>query len=50
FCRALYDYEPPDDVCLPFRRNGIIEVLTQRTSGWWDGILGDERGWFPADY
>lgn len=50
FCRALYDYEAQDPSALSFRQNDIIEVLTQQPSGWWDGLLGDERGWFPSNY
>ncbi|GLB38510.1 putative guanine nucleotide exchange factor for Ras-like small GTPases [Lyophyllum shimeji] len=50
FCRALYDYEAQDPSALSFRRGDIIEVLTQQPSGWWDGLLGDERGWFPSNY
>ena len=50
FCRALYDYEAQDASALSFRRDDIIEVLTQQPSGWWDGLLGIERGWFPSNY
>ncbi|KAF8237166.1 ras GEF [Tricholoma matsutake] len=50
FCRALYDYDAQDASALSFRRNDIIEVLSQEPSGWWDGLLGDERGWFPSNY
>ncbi|KAF9488025.1 ras GEF [Pleurotus eryngii] len=50
FCRALYDYQAQDASALSFRRNDIIEILTQQPSGWWDGLLGDERGWFPSNY
>ncbi|TFK74755.1 ras GEF [Pluteus cervinus] len=50
FCRALYDYEAQDASSLSFSQNDIIEVLTQQPSGWWDGLLGDERGWFPSNY
>ena len=50
FCRALYDYQTNDASSLSFRKNDIIEVLTQLDSGWWDGLLGDERGWFPSNY
>lgn len=50
FCRALYDYQSRDASSLSFRRNDIIEVLTRLESGWWDGLLGDERGWFPSNY
>ncbi|KAF8134011.1 ras guanine nucleotide exchange factor domain-containing protein [Boletus edulis] len=50
FCRALYDYQTNDASSLSFRKNDVIEVLTQLESGWWDGLLGDERGWFPSNY
>jgi son of sevenless len=50
FCRALYDYQSTDDSSLSFRKGDIIEVLTRLDSGWWDGLLGDERGWFPSNY
>jgi son of sevenless-like protein len=50
FCRALYDYQKQDSSSLSFRRNDVIEVLTRLESGWWDGLLGDERGWFPSNY
>lgn len=50
FCRALYDYDAQDASALSFRRDDIIEVLTKQPSGWWDGLLGEERGWFPSNY
>ncbi|KAI0916974.1 hypothetical protein AcW2_007229 [Taiwanofungus camphoratus] len=50
FCRALYDYQTTDASSLSFHKNDIIEVLTRLESGWWDGLLGDERGWFPSNY
>jgi son of sevenless-like protein len=50
FCRALYDYQAKDASSLSFHKNEIIEVLTQLESGWWDGLLGEERGWFPSNY
>ncbi|KAF9816905.1 hypothetical protein IEO21_03779 [Rhodonia placenta] len=50
FCRALYDYQTSDASSLSFHKDDVIEVLTQLESGWWDGLLGDERGWFPSNY
>ena len=50
YCRALYDYQATDGSSLSFYRGDIIEVLTQLESGWWDGLLGEERGWFPSNY
>lgn len=48
--RALYDYESDDRTSLSFSQNDIIQVLTQLDSGWWDGIIRGERGWFPSNY
>ncbi|KAI1789570.1 ras GEF [Ganoderma leucocontextum] len=50
FCRALYDYQSEDPSSLSFNKGDIIEVLTRLDSGWWDGLLNDERGWFPSNY
>lgn len=50
FCRALYDYTPQDNSSLGFAKDEIIEVLTTLSSGWWDGYLREERGWFPSNY
>ena len=50
YCRALYDYQSTDNSSLSFFRGDIIEVLTQLESGWWDGLIGEERGWFPSNY
>lgn len=50
FCRALYDYQTNDSSSLSFHKDDIIEVLTRLESGWWDGLLNDERGWFPSNY
>ena len=50
FCRALYDYRSQDASSLSFYKGDIIEVLTELESGWWDGLLNDERGWFPSNY
>ncbi|EJF63378.1 ras GEF [Dichomitus squalens] len=50
FCRALYDYQADDPSYLPFRQGDIIEVLTRLETGWWDGLLNDQRGWFPSNY
>ncbi|KZT73841.1 ras GEF [Daedalea quercina L-15889] len=50
WCRALYDYQPPDGSSLSFRKDDIIEVLSRLDTGWWDGLLGEQRGWFPSNY
>lgn len=48
--RALYDYESDDQTSLSFRGKQIIQVLNQLDSGWWDGIINGQRGWFPSNY
>ncbi|KAG6897763.1 hypothetical protein C0992_011432 [Termitomyces sp. T32_za158] len=50
FCRALYDYEAQDGSALSFMCGDVMEVLTREPSGWWDGLLRNERGWFPSNY
>ncbi|EEB96007.1 hypothetical protein MPER_04932 [Moniliophthora perniciosa FA553] len=51
FCRVLYDYENPDASSeLKIRQGDVIEILSKQPSGWWDGLLGEERGWFPSNY
>lgn len=50
YVRALYDYDADDQISLSFRQGDIIQVLTQLESGWWDGIVNGERGWFPSNY
>lgn len=50
FCRALYDYSATDTSSLSFRKNDIMEVVNRLESGWWDGFLGEVRGWFPSNY
>ncbi|RIA80506.1 ras guanine nucleotide exchange factor domain-containing protein [Glomus cerebriforme] len=48
--RALYDFNSNDTSSLSFKRDDIIQVLTQLESGWWDGLCNGERGWFPSNY
>jgi son of sevenless len=50
FCRALYDYTATDTSSLSFHKNDILEVVNRLESGWWDGYLGELRGWFPSNY
>ena len=50
FVRAKFDYRSDDPSMLRFLRGDIIEVLTVLKSGWWDGLLGEERGWIPSNY
>ncbi|EMR10382.1 hypothetical protein PNEG_01634 [Pneumocystis murina B123] len=48
--RAIYDFNLPKLSSLKFVAGDIIEVLNRMENGWWDGVLGDQRGWFPSNY
>ncbi|TIB11047.1 hypothetical protein E3P92_03045 [Wallemia ichthyophaga] len=50
FVRAAYNYQSHDSSSLPFVIGDVIEVLTTLDSGWWDGLLGNDRGWFPSNH
>ncbi|KAG5519994.1 hypothetical protein PMAC_001070 [Pneumocystis sp. 'macacae'] len=50
FVRALYDFNSPELSSLKFSAGDIIVVLNKLENGWWDGVLGDKRGWFPSNY
>ena len=50
YVRALYDYDADDRTSLSFRQGDTIQVITQLSSGWWDGIIKGVRGWFPSNY
>lgn len=48
--RALYDYESEDRTSLSFQGGDVVQVLTRLDSGWWDGVINGQRGWFPSNY
>ena len=35
---------------LSFRVNDVIAVLDMRDDDWWQGIVDDRIGWFPASW
>ena len=49
---ALHDFVPQQQnaTCLSFRAGQVIRVFNRDPSGWWDGELHDQRGWFPSNY
>ncbi|KAG4304720.1 hypothetical protein PORY_001773 [Pneumocystis oryctolagi] len=47
FVRALYDFNSPELSSLKFVAGDVIKVLNKLENGWWDGMLRDQRGWFP---
>lgn len=50
FVVAMHDFTSPNATCLSFRAGDVIRVFNRDASGWWDGDLGGERGWFPSNY
>ena len=50
FVRARFDFKATDPSALSFRAGEIIEVITRLESGWWDGLMGSLRGWFPSNF
>lgn len=50
YVRALYNYSTEDETSLSFNSGDVIQVLKQLDSGWWDGIVHGQRGWFPSNY
>ena len=48
--RARFDFHAPDPSAISFRAGEVIEVFTRLDSGWWDGVLGTQRGWFPSNF
>eukprot|EP01099_Mayorella_cantabrigiensis_P001867 TRINITY_DN1818_c0_g1_i1.p1 TRINITY_DN1818_c0_g1~~TRINITY_DN1818_c0_g1_i1.p1 ORF type:complete len:459 (+),score=97.96 TRINITY_DN1818_c0_g1_i1:125-1501(+) len=48
---ALYNYTGKTPHELSFVRGDIIEVIEKaEENGWWEGILGDQRGVFPSNF
>ncbi|WWC71747.1 uncharacterized protein I206_105706 [Kwoniella pini CBS 10737] len=50
FVRARFNFEATDNSALSFNAGDIIQVFSRLESGWWDGMLNDQRGWFPSNY
>ncbi|EEA29027.1 hypothetical protein EYB25_000071 [Talaromyces marneffei] len=50
YVKALYDYNADDRASLSFRQGDVIQVLNRLETGWWDGVIGNVRGWFPSNY
>ncbi|KAH7885313.1 ras guanine nucleotide exchange factor domain-containing protein [Phlebopus sp. FC_14] len=52
FVLALHDFFPQQQnaTCLSFRAGQVIHVLNRDASGWWDGEINGQRGWFPSNY
>ncbi len=50
-CRALYDFEPSDvPNGISIKAGDVITVLNKTPSGWWEGELRGQTGFFPSNY
>lgn len=47
---AIADYVSNEEYDLEFTRGDVIKVSSQSNSGWWEGSIGDRRGFFPSTY
>lgn len=47
---ALHDFSSTNETCLSFESGQVIKVFNRDESGWWDGELNGQRGWFPSNY
>lgn len=50
FVVALHDFASNNATCLSFNAGQVIKVFNRDESGWWDGELDGQRGWFPSNY
>ena len=47
---AKHDYTGTPGVCLSFSAGQVIKLVSKHESGWWDGELDGQRGWFPSNF
>jgi len=47
---ALYDYQPEEEDELSFKVGDVIQLIQREGGGWWEGQMGDIRGFFPVNY
>jgi hypothetical protein len=50
YLEALYDFEGENQDDLSICSSDIIIVEEIDASGWWRGILGDDKGYFPTNF
>ncbi|WVQ68268.1 uncharacterized protein L199_006475 [Kwoniella botswanensis] len=48
--RARFNFQATDHSALSFNAGDLIQVFARLESGWWDGMLDGQRGWFPSNY
>ncbi|XP_077591491.1 ABI gene family member 3-like isoform X2 [Stigmatopora nigra] len=47
---ALYDYEGAKPGDLSLRAGDVVYVTHRHDNGWYEGVMGDRRGFFPNNY
>jgi len=47
---AMYDFNPQENGELEFTRGQIITVTDRSDENWWEGEIGNRKGYFPATY
>nr|AGM32976.1 SH3 domain containing protein [Coptotermes formosanus] len=50
FAYAIADFGSEEPLDLQFLRGDKIKVLLQHTSGWWEGDLNGNKGYFPRSF
>ncbi|KAJ3172748.1 Rho guanine nucleotide exchange factor 6 [Geranomyces variabilis] len=50
FCVSIYPYVADKNDELSFAEGQVIRVVRQVNGGWWEGQLGEQVGWFPANH
>ncbi|KAI8821989.1 uncharacterized protein EV422DRAFT_566416 [Fimicolochytrium jonesii] len=49
-CTSIYPYTADMNDELSFDEGQVIRVVRQVEGGWWEGLLGERIGWFPANH
>ena len=48
--QAIYDFKPAEPNELEFKRLDVINVTDKSDPNWWEGEIGDRKGYFPSNY
>jgi len=50
-CKAMYPYSATDSDELSFQEGDIIYIVSEDSSGWWNGkLINGKTGLFPSNY
>lgn len=48
--KAKHQFTSTDSKCISFKKGDLLYVLKEDKSGWWNGSVDGERGWFPSNF